>query len=105
MDISFDKYVYVYWTCVMYVNCCFSFTAKMKSVRKCWEPAKNSIYWDMNIPTQFYEQEYLEFEKYLEFTHVQNLNSPEEPHGNSEYYLEQFAMYEKFRKAEEIKCR
>ena len=67
------------------------------------EPKRNSIYWDMNIPTQFYEEEYLEFERYLDFTQVKTISSADNPHGKSEYYLQQFEMYEKFHKAEEKK--
>ena len=68
-------------------------------------PPKNSIYWDMNIPTQFYEEEYLEFKRYLEFTQVKKLSTDENPHANSEYYLQQFEMYEKFCKAEDKKLK
>ena len=58
----------------------------------------------MNIPTQFYEQDFLDFEKYLQLTQVHKIAS-DNPHANSEFCLQQFAMYEKFRKAEEVKYR
>ena len=59
----------------------------------------------MNISTQFYEEEYLEFEKYLEFTQVKKNLSPDNLHATSELYLQKFEMFEKFRKAEDRKMR
>ena len=81
------------------------FLVKEASARKRREPGKYSIYWDMNIPTQFYKEEYLEFEKYLEFTKISNIPFPDNPHGKSEFCLQQFEMFEKFRRSEEAKYR
>ena len=86
-------------------NLCVS--AKQKSQREMSAPAKFEEYWDMNIPTEYYEEEFLEFEKYMQFTGNQKHSSKENPHANSDYYLEKFKSYEKFmkkdRKAEDRK--
>ena len=58
------------------------------SGRKTRQPAKFAIYWDMNIPTQFYEEEYIEFEKYLEFTKLTDIAPTDNPHGKSEFCLQ-----------------
>ena len=39
----------------------------------------------MNIPTQFYEEEFIEFEKMMDFKGDTKKATPEEPHANSEY--------------------
>ena len=69
----------------------------MKSCRRNKYPSRYDIYWDMNIPTQYYEEDYLEFEKYLEFTGLKKESTPENPHATSEFCLERFALFEKFR--------
>ena len=52
----------------------------------------------MNIPTEYYEEEYLEFEKYLEFTGKKPSNKKELDMETADFYLEQFRKYELFSK-------
>ena len=66
-------------------------------------PRKYSIYWDMNIPTEFYEEEFIEFEKYMEFTGNIRMSTAENPHATSTYHLAMFRNYEKFLKKENKK--
>ena len=76
------------------------FVDKSKPERKVAEPVKFEDYWDMNIPTEFYEEEFLEFEKYMHFTGNIKKSTKENPYANYEYYLERFKNYEKFMKKE-----
>ena len=50
----------------------------------------------MNIPTEFYEEEYLEFEDYMKLTGNIRRSTKESPYENSEYTLQMFSKYEKF---------
>ena len=80
------------------------FSVKQKSGRKKKYPRKYNIFWDMNIPTEYYEEEFIEFEKYLEFTNVKKEANCQDPQANADYYLQQFQIFEKFRKAEQLKA-
>ena len=66
-------------------------------MRKIKAPKKHEIFWDMRIPTQFYEEDFIEFEKYMEMTGLQKLSTPQEPHASSEFCLRNFELFEKFR--------
>ena len=81
----------------------FCFTGKQPSQRKNNFPPRFNNYWDMNIPTEYYEEEFLEFENYLEFTLKKKAWNIEEPNANADFYLEQFAKYEKYRDKENKK--
>ena len=70
--------------------------AGKKESRNISEPQKFADYWDMNIPTEFYEEEFLEFEDYMHLMGNIKETSKESPHANSEYHLEMFKKYEKF---------
>ena len=70
----------------------------MKPERKIAAPRKFDDYWDMNIPTQFYEEDFIEFERYMTFIGNTKIATKENPHANSEYYLEKYKSYEKFMK-------
>ena len=50
----------------------------------------------MNIPTEFYEEEFLDFENYMHFTGNMIECTKESPHANSEYHLEMYKKYQKF---------
>ena len=53
-------------------------------------------YWDMNIPTEFYEEEFIDFENYMHFTGNLMESTRASPHANSEYHLEMYKKYQKF---------
>ena len=57
----------------------------------------------MNIPTEFYEEEFIEFENYMDFTGNKMIATPENPHANSNYYLQMYKKYEKFVQVENKK--
>ena len=80
----------------MFYNTLFAFSAKKNQMRKMSPPVKFADYWDMNIPTQFYEEEFLAFENYMHFTGNTRSPTTKNPHANSEYHLEMFKKYEKF---------
>ena len=49
----------------------------------------------MDIPTQFYEEEFIELENYMQFTGNVRVATAENPHANSNYYLQMYEKYEK----------
>ena len=51
---------------------------------------KFADYWDMNIPTEYYEDEFLDFEDYMNFTGNIRPSTKEAPHANSDYCLEKY---------------
>ena len=69
-------------------------------VRKRIFPAKYNIYWDASIPMQYYKESFIDFENYLLSTGYHKMSTPENPHANSDVYLEKFANYEKWMKAD-----
>ena len=64
---------------------------------------KFADYWDMNIPTEYYEDEFLDFEDYMNFTGNIRPSTKEAPHANSKYCLEKYKNYEKFMRQENKK--
>ena len=83
-------------------NVIFVFTGN-SSKRKSFPPAKYSIYWDSNIPMEYYEQDFLEFEEYALATGKTIRSSNDNPHANGNFMLANFAKYEKFWKRESRK--
>ena len=63
------------------------------------------MYWDMNIPTEYYEEEFIEFENYMEFTLKNKPCTIEEPYTNGDFYLKEFQNYENYRDMESKKIR
>ena len=59
----------------------------------------------MNIPTQYYEEDFLQFEEYLEKIGDTKIATPDNIHANSEYTLRRYAHYEKYRRREDKKLR
>ena len=57
----------------------------------------------MNIPTEYYEEDFLEFENYINLTTNLRPSSKQNPHEKSDYYLEKYKQYEKFMKKENQK--
>ena len=49
---------------------------------------------------EYYEESFIEFENFLIQTGYKNRFRPENPHANSEFYLQKFANYEKWMKAD-----
>ena len=57
----------------------------------------------MNILTEYYEEDFLDFEVYLQET-GQNIESlATQAHANSDYHLAKYHSYEKWRKKEDLK--
>ena len=56
----------------------------------------------MNIPTEYYEEELIEFEKYLEVIGEKVVTTADNIHANSDYYLERFRKFEKLQKAKNV---
>ena len=54
----------------------------------------------MTIPTEYYEEEFIDFENYLNVTGDIKKGSKENIHANCEYQLEKYKTYEKFLKNE-----
>ena len=54
---------------------------------------------------QYYEDEFNDFEDYLQFTGQQVQSTRENPHANSDYVLERYANFENWRKEESRKLR
>ena len=71
--------------------------------RKISVPAKYKIYWDLEMPMEYYEESFLDFEDYLNVTGQMKKASADDPHANSKYVLESFRKYEKFQKHEDRK--
>ena len=66
-------------------------------------PVRFEDFWDMNIPTEYYEEEFIEFEKYLNCTGSIRVATKESPHANSEYQLKRYKKYEKWMKKQNKK--
>ena len=66
-------------------------------------PSKYSIFWDADIPMQYYKQEFLEYEQMLIETGQMKQSTADEPHASSNYVLVQFEKFEKKRKIDEKK--
>ena len=66
-------------------------------------PSKYRIYWDARIPMEYYEEEFIEFEDYLLLTDQRVHSTSDNPHAKSDYFLDRFAKYEKWQKAEDRK--
>ena len=70
----------------------------------CW-PKKFNIYWDMNIPTEYYEDEFLEFENYLDFTLKRRPDCFQSKELNGDFYLAEFRKFENYQNKESSKLR
>ena len=79
------------------------FPVRNKSIRHKWSPSRHYIFWDMNIPTEYYKEDFIDFENYLQETGQNVESSSSNPHANSDYHLEKYASYEKWRKRENLK--
>ena len=64
-------------------------------------PSKYNIYWDADIPMEYYEENFLEFEEYMEVTGQRKEATADDPHANSTYVLQKFKKFEKFQKKED----
>ena len=64
-------------------------------------PRKFSSYWDMNIPTEYYEEDFLEFEKKFESKNKGNPNEFSKVPGESYGILQEFQKLEKKLKAKQ----
>ena len=49
---------------------------------------------------EYYEDSFIEFEDYLIQKGHHNISTPDQPHANSDFYLDKFTKYEKWMKAE-----
>ena len=65
--------------------------------------SKYNIYWDAEIPMEYYEQGFLEFEEYLDVTGGNIKSTPENPHAKSQYAMKRFRGYERFLKKQSKK--
>ena len=79
------------------------FSVKPKSLRKTTIPVRYRNYWDMQISTEFYEEEFIEFEDFLEQTMKMKESSDENPHGKSEFSLREYEKFQKFVKGQNKK--
>ena len=69
-------------------------------------PRKYSIYWDAEIPTEYYEESFLKFEESLDFSSIQDDSGCEDLYAKSEFALQKFRKYEKdLIKGDQKKCR
>ena len=57
----------------------------------------------MNIPAEFYEEEFIEFEDFMDKNGYAPISTSESPHAKSTYYLEKYKDYEKALKKENKK--
>ena len=57
----------------------------------------------MDILTEYYEEDFLDFEVYLQETGQNIESSATQPHANSDYHLAKYHSYEKWRKKEDLK--
>ena len=78
------------------ILCIHILLVRTKSMRKKKVPTKFNTYWDMHIPTEFYDEEFIEFENYLQTTGQINESSTEKPHSQSEYSLKEYAKFRKY---------
>ena len=76
---------------------------KPKSIRRKKCPTRFNNYWDMEIPTEFYDEEFIEFESYLESTRQIQESSSENPHSQSEFSLREYEKLRKYVKQENKK--
>ena len=59
----------------------------------------------MRIPTEYYEEDFLKFEDYLEQIGDKKVPTLLNPHANSQYALKRYAHYEKYRRRQDRKLR
>ena len=76
--------------------CCVFFCSSnvRRSQRIKWTPTRFKIYWGMNIPTEFYEDDFLEFERNMFLAGDKKEATVAKPHANSEYTLAMFKLFE-----------
>ena len=74
----------------------FQYSGKARSQRVKRQPAKFSDYWDMNIPTEYYEEDFLEFEKEVNVSEKKRL-SIMKPEKRSEYMIAKYNASQKFK--------
>ena len=79
------------------------FSVKQKSSRKVIYPRRFDLFWDMEIPTQFYEDDFIEFENYLQMKGDVAPQCNEDPFAASKYVLKEYEKFEKFWHAENKK--
>ena len=65
------------------------------------KPSRYAVYWDMNIPTEYYEQEFLDFENDNKFTELYKPARFDHLHGESEFRLHLFKKFEQFQQNED----
>ena len=66
-------------------------------------PPKFRSYWDMTIPTEYYQDEFLQFERFLKFAMKRRPRSFEDVDVSADFYLDEFKRYEKDQKKENKK--
>ena len=66
-------------------------------------PAHYSIYWDSNIPMEYYEEEFLDFEQYAKMTDLKSRYKTSKFESQPELILDKFKKYEKWVKADSYK--
>ena len=80
----------------------FLFTERTPSMRKKQRPSKFKLFWDMNIPTQYYEEEFLDFERNLEIKPFEQVHNSNNPHAIGDYILEKYEKQQNRLKTEKI---
>ena len=70
-------------------------SGKVPSQRRRFYPKRFNLYWDMNIPTEYYEEKFIEFENYLTFTMQRRPEAFQSLNVNDDFYLDQFRKFEK----------
>ena len=83
----------------------FYFTGRPKSKRLCRPPPRFNVYWDMNIPTEYYQSEFIEFEEFMQVLGNTKQSSREKPHAGADHMLLMFRCYEEFQRSENKKIK
>ena len=78
--------------------CFFLVRAKSSQIRT--SPARFKSYWDMSIPTEYYESEFIEFEEFMEVVGLKKESSATKPHATGDHMLEMFHFYKMVKKNE-----
>ena len=73
---------------------------RAKSIRVRSVPTKFQAYWDMSIPTEYYELDFIEFEEFMKVIGNMKKSTVDNPHAAGDYMLLMFRCYEDFRKSE-----
>ena len=68
--------------------------ARPKSRRIRRLPARFRQYWDMRIPTEYYQQEFIHFENLMEVLGDTKQSTAENLHAGGDHMLEMFKYYE-----------